>query len=190
MSRFTRRTVLAASGAAIATPVWSASRLNYDLAPKQVASGIWMIEGVPEYFTFKNGGAIVNCTLIETDDGMVLVDSGVSVRYGKALLDVVSQLGGKPVIEILITHHHPDHFFGNQAFEGVKSSALGKTVGEATQHADGYADNLYRLLRRLDAGNSTHTANPCHRTRSDHHRWAGLRNHGFIRSHQGRYGAG
>ena len=40
--------------------VAAAAKKQYDLKPKKVADGLWMIEGATEYFTDKNGGAIVN----------------------------------------------------------------------------------------------------------------------------------
>ncbi|MEZ5823707.1 MAG: quinoprotein relay system zinc metallohydrolase 1 [Geminicoccaceae bacterium] len=102
--------------------------------------------GQTEYFSFENGGDIVNCILIETGDGLVLIDSGISRRFGEALRASAAQLSGKPVTQILITHHHPDHFFGNQVFEEVPKSGLAGTVDRAIAPGDAYADNLYRLL--------------------------------------------
>ena len=64
---------------------WATARLTYDLVPRQVARGIWMIEGATEYFTAANGGAIVNTVLIETPEGILIVDTGPSRRYGEAL---------------------------------------------------------------------------------------------------------
>lgn len=142
----TRRAALGLIGAGIASPALPRARLAYDLAPKPVAAGIWMVEGSTEYFSMENGGAIVNCVLIETEDGLVAVDSGASLRYGEALRAVAEQVSGKGVAAVVITHHHPDHFFGNQAFAGIPIHALGETRSLAISHGEGYADNMYRLL--------------------------------------------
>ncbi|MEO1293115.1 MAG: quinoprotein relay system zinc metallohydrolase 1 [Pseudomonadota bacterium] len=122
------------------------ARHSYDLRPQEVADGIWMIEGAPEYFTTANGGAIVNCAIVETEAGLVIVDTGPSRRYGEAFKQALLQLSGRGIAEVIITHHHPDHFFGNQVFADRPIRALGETVRQCELHGDGYADNLYRLL--------------------------------------------
>lgn len=143
----TRRAMLASAAALTATPVLPATpRKVYDLKPQQVAQGLWMIEGATEYFTDENGGAIVNVVLAETDAGLVIVDTGTSLRYGQALADLALGLSGRGVAALINTHHHPDHFFGNQAFPGVPVHALPKTRSEAQAHGDGFADGLYRIL--------------------------------------------
>ena len=143
----TRRGMLALGGAAaLARPSFAAARHQYDLVPEQVASGVWMIEGTTEYFTSENGGAIVNCVLLESDAGMIIIDSGPSLRYGEALIRAVSQITPNGVAAVLNTHHHPDHFFGNQVFEGVPVMALGETKALAEIHGDAFSDNMYLLL--------------------------------------------
>jgi len=145
--RLNRRQAIAlGSAACVARPVFAAPRLQYDIEPVQVASGLWMIEGKTEYFTSENGGAIVNCALLDSDEGMIIIDTGPSLRYGEALLQVVSQMSPKGVAAVINTHHHPDHFFGNQVFAGMPVMALGETKALAQTHGDAFADNMYLLL--------------------------------------------
>ena len=142
----TRRTAVGLLGAALTVPAQARARFTYDLSPKKVADGIWMLEGSTDYFSMENGGDIVNCTILEGDDGMVVVDTGSSRRYGEALLDVIKNLSGKPIATVVNTHHHPDHFFGNQVFEGIPIRALSETGALAAEHGDAFADNMYRIL--------------------------------------------
>ncbi len=147
----TRRELLAGCGAGLASaavpvPVFAAPKHTYDLVPVQVADGLWMIEGSTDYFTSENGGAIVNCALLDTADGLVIVDTGPSRRYGEALQEVAKTLNGRGVVALFNTHHHPDHFFGNQVFPGKPVYALGETKALAAAEGDGFADNMYRLL--------------------------------------------
>lgn len=142
-----RRQALALTGAACAAPrAFAAPRLQYDIEPIQVASGLWMIEGKTEYFTSENGGAIVNCALLESDDGMIVIDSGPSLRYGEALVQAIGQITPRGVAAVINTHHHPDHFFGNQVFQDVPVFALGETKSLAETHGDAFSDNMYLLL--------------------------------------------
>jgi len=148
--RLTRRTALKVmAGTALAggltQPVAAAPR-SYALEPKLSAPGIWMIEGSTDYFSDENGGAIVNCVLLDTNDGLVVVDTGPSLKYGEALKDIALQLNGRGVAAVINTHHHPDHFFGNQVFADIPIYALEKTGALAREEGDGFADNMYRLL--------------------------------------------
>ncbi|MFT4795732.1 MAG: quinoprotein relay system zinc metallohydrolase 1 [Paracoccaceae bacterium] len=147
----TRRGGLVLLAGAIAAPLLptrapAAARLTYDLVPRQVASGIWMIEGTTEYFTAANGGAIVNVVMIETPEGILIVDTGPSRRYGEALRAAAQRLHPLGARGVINTHHHPDHFLGNQVFADLPIRALGETAALAALHGDAYADNMYRLL--------------------------------------------
>lgn len=150
MTGLTRRDALAGiAGAAAASalrPAHAAPRHVYDLRPVEVAQGLWMVEGATEHFSAENGGAIVNVALLDTDDGLLVIDTGSSLRYGEALRAAALQLAGRGVAEVIVTHHHPDHFFGDQAFADLPIRALDRTAALAAEHGDGYADNLYRLL--------------------------------------------
>lgn len=142
-----RRGLLATGAMALAAPkVWAAPRLTYDLVPKRVADGVWMIEGTTEYFTFENGGNIVNVAFIETDTGAVIVDSGPSRRYAEELRKVVTETVPLGVAAVINTHHHPDHFFGNQVFADIPIHGLPETKALAGEHGDAYADAMYRLV--------------------------------------------
>lgn len=142
----TRRTALAGLGAMVAGPAMPRARLAYDLAPMKVGPGIWMVEGSREYFSMENGGAIVNIAMIETDDGLVVFDTGPSLKYGEALRQIALQTTGRNPAAVILTHHHPDHFFGNMAFQDMPIRSLGETAEYARSHGDGYSDAMYRIL--------------------------------------------
>ena len=146
----TRRTLLAgaaaALGAAAVTPAHAQPRLAYDLSPFRIADGVWMIQGAMEHFTKENGGAILNVVLIEAPDGIIVIDTGSSRRYGETLREVANGLHPNGVAALVNTHHHPDHFFGNQVFADKPIHALPGTIEAAARDGDGFADNLYRLL--------------------------------------------
>jgi len=50
------------------------------------------------------------------------------------------------VIQVLLTHHHPDHALGNQAFKDVPIGALAGTTRLLHEQGDGMAENLYRMV--------------------------------------------
>jgi glyoxylase-like metal-dependent hydrolase (beta-lactamase superfamily II) len=62
-------------------------------------------------FPVDHEGAFVNAYLVETDSGVVAIDSLLTVSESRALRAGVEQLG-KPLHAVLLTHSHPDHYGG------------------------------------------------------------------------------
>lgn len=122
------------------------AELDYRLEPRQIAEDTWLLEGGTENFSRDNGGNIVNTGFIVTEAGVLVIDTGPSKRYGQALREAIAGTTGKPVIQVLLTHHHPDHVLGNQAFADVPIGALAGTTELLRQQGDAMAENLYRLV--------------------------------------------
>jgi quinoprotein relay system zinc metallohydrolase 1 len=120
--------------------------LDYQLKPRQIAAGTWLLEGSTDNFAKANGGNIVNTGFIVTDSGVVVIDSGPSKRYGEALRRAIAATTDKPVIQLLLTHHHPDHVLGNQAFGDVPIGALAGTGDLLRQQGEAMAENMYRMV--------------------------------------------
>jgi glyoxylase-like metal-dependent hydrolase (beta-lactamase superfamily II) len=55
--------------------------------------------------------ALVNAYLVETSEGVVAVDGTLTVSDGRALRARLESLG-KPLLAVLVTHAHPDHYGG------------------------------------------------------------------------------
>ncbi|WP_295045031.1 quinoprotein relay system zinc metallohydrolase 1 [uncultured Paracoccus sp.] len=144
-----RQTLLGATTAALLpaalTPSPAQAAPDYRLTPRQVADGVWLIEGDRDSITRANGGAICNIAMLETPEGAVVVDTGGTARHGAALRGFADQrLGG--VAAALNTHHHPDHWFGNQAFADRPIHALPGTIAAQAAGAQALSDGLYRIL--------------------------------------------
>lgn len=121
--------------------------LDFDLAAVEVASKTFAVLGRTEYFNMDNGGNIVNTVFIEVPDGIVVIDTGPSKRYGDALRALISKtIPDKPVLRVYNTHHHPDHFLGNQSFDASVIAAPQKVIDNIDLEGNGFADNMYRLL--------------------------------------------
>lgn len=130
----------------------SAGELEYGLQPRQVAPDTYVLAGRNEDFDSHNGGNIANVGFIVTGAGVVVIDTGPSRRYGEQLRRAIASVTPKPVVKVLITHHHPDHFLGNQAFADVEIAALPATIEGIAQEGGGFTDNLYRLCGRWMEG--------------------------------------
>lgn len=124
----------------------SAAPLSYDLKPEKIAENTWLLQGKMEDFTNKNGGNIVNTAFVITEEGVVVIDTGPSFRYGKAMRKAIEGITDKPIKVVFNTHLHPDHFLGNQAFSDVDIQALPETGKQIAINGDAFATNLYQMV--------------------------------------------
>jgi quinoprotein relay system zinc metallohydrolase 1 len=118
----------------------------YHLQPQEVAPDTYVLFGLKEGLTQKNHGNIVNTAFLVTEEGVLVLDSGPSKRYGEELREAIAQVTDQPIAAVWITHHHPDHAFGNQAFDLKRVHALPQTIEGLKAQGPGFLDNLYRLV--------------------------------------------
>jgi quinoprotein relay system zinc metallohydrolase 1 len=124
----------------------AAEEYRYSLTPVEVAQGVWLFEGVTEDFSRSNGGNIVNTAFIVTDAGVIVFDTGTSRRHGEQIRETIETVTDLPITHVFLSHHHPDHVFGNQAFDPASLYALEGTIQRLAEQGDDFSDNLYRSL--------------------------------------------
>lgn len=146
--RLTRRQAIAALAGTAAAPYLAAygleaSPLAYELKPQRLVDGVWLIAGAQEAITRDNGGAIANCCILDSKAGAIVIDTGPSLRYGEALASLARELTKKDIARVYITHMHPDHMFGNQAFKAdIIASSQGVVDGIKAMGA-AFSDAMY-----------------------------------------------
>ena len=122
-----------------------AATFNYDLHPRQIAEGTWVIEGAVQDFSRANGCNIINTAFIATGAGVVVINTGPSRLYGEQQRRVIERTTREPVVRVLELNLHPDYFFGNQAWADRPTQALAGSIDGMQAEGTAYADNLYRL---------------------------------------------
>ena len=113
---------------------------------RQISKHVWMIYSPDGFPTPENQGMMCNITFVDTAKGLVVVDSGASVQIGEMAIRQIRKQFNKPVIAIINSHFHGDHWLGNDAFatayKGIPIYAHPGTIAEI----QGMQGNLWRTL--------------------------------------------
>jgi len=118
---------------------------DYQLKPRQIAAQTWVIEGAVEDFSRANGCNIINTAFVATDEGVLIINTGPSWRYGQQQRAAMARTVPQPLNQVVNLNLHPDYFFGNQAYADVPVLALGGSRAGMQAEGKAYEDNLYRL---------------------------------------------
>ena len=130
---------------ALAAQAVDASRSDYQLQPRALAPGVWVIEGAVEDFSRSNGCNIINTGFIATEAGTLVINTGPSRLYGLQQRAAIARSTPQSVQRVVHLNLHPDYFFGNQAWTDVPTAALPGTRAGMVAEGKAYEDNLYRL---------------------------------------------
>ena len=124
----------------------NASELDYKLVAEPVGKGTYVFIGSTKYFSKNNGGNIANAAYVVTNSGVIVIDTGSSYQYGKQMRKYIESTTGLSIIKVFNTHHHPDHFLGNQAFKDVSIASLQGIVNAIDSQGEALNTNLYALV--------------------------------------------
>jgi quinoprotein relay system zinc metallohydrolase 2 len=139
--RITRRTCLAGGLATTALPVLRVIPVRAGEGfVLEVAPGVFVHRGQHATFTPGNKGDISNPGFVVGTEAVAVIDTGGSPVVGRALKSAVTTVTDKPIRYVINTHMHPDHVFGNAAFEsdGVTFAGHHKLERGLTARADRY----------------------------------------------------
>lgn len=82
-------------------------------------------------YTAPDGSAAVTTHIIETANNLIVVDAQLLRPFG-AEANAYAQTLGKPIDRVILSHEHPDHWFGAENFD-APIVATSTTVANITQ---------------------------------------------------------
>lgn len=87
------------------------------LKPIQVSPHVYYFQGEAGMATAANRGYMSNAGFVVSADGVVVFDALATPALGKAMLKAIAQVTQQPVVRVIVSHFHADHFYGLQAFK-------------------------------------------------------------------------
>src|SRR5689334_18208740 len=123
------------------------------LAVDEVAAGIFVHAGAPQYADSNNRGDIANTGFIVGSEAVAVIDTGNSPSIGRSLREAIRLRTGLPIRYVINTHMHPDHIFGNAAFAEDRPVfvAHANFLPALMARADGYQRRLEEDLGTEEA---------------------------------------
>ena len=114
----------------------------------EIASGVFVHNGVHEEASSGNKDAIANIGFIIGAVAVAVIDPGGSFEEGAALRAAVRVRTDRPIRYVILTHVHPDHIFGAAAFRDDHPDFVGhaKLPGALAQRGDYYVRRLHSAL--------------------------------------------
>ncbi|MDE2578869.1 MAG: MBL fold metallo-hydrolase [Hyphomicrobiales bacterium] len=90
----------------------------------RISPHVHMIVAPGSFPSADNAGFMSNLIFVVGRDGVMAIDSGSSTRIAQMGLRQLKKLTSLPVIGLINTHFHGDHWLGNQAFAETFGKAL------------------------------------------------------------------
>ncbi len=117
---------------------------------EKMNDNIYIMHGPAMNPSVENEGFMNNPAIIESKTSLIVIDPGGNYNVGKKILAEIEKISKKPIVAILVTHKHGDHWFAGKAilekYPNVSIYAHPRMIEEAKA---GEARNWYNILERL-----------------------------------------
>jgi glyoxylase-like metal-dependent hydrolase (beta-lactamase superfamily II) len=132
----------------LALLAWAAPLRAGALEPVEIAPGVYAFLGQPGEIGPDTNGDVGNSGFIVGEQAVVVIDTGISYRHGRAMLDAITRVTDKPVALVIVTHAVQEFLFGSAAFaeRGVPVLAHTETVSLMRSRCEHCLANLRAIL--------------------------------------------
>lgn len=118
-----------------------------DIPAQQLSAHVWMIFAKDGFPTAANQGMMANVTFVVTPGGVVVIDSGGSLQIGQMAIRMIRKVSALPVVAVINTHYHGDHWLGNHAFvEAFGNNLPIYSLQHTKEKIEGAEGNAWRNL--------------------------------------------
>lgn len=126
-----------------------ASAEDYPMKAEKVSDGIYAIISPAISFPDPdNKGWNSNTAIVETDEGLLVFDTGSSETIGKALINTIRTVSDQPIRWVINSHSHGDHWLGNGAFATEQPEAfIASDIAIELMHQEGlnWVDRMHNM---------------------------------------------
>ncbi len=146
-----RRSII---GGVACLPLAAAAPAQAPLPVRQIAPRIYVHQGAVAEVAPSNRGLIANLGFVVGSEAVAVVDTGASAYNGRVLRAAIRRVTDLPVRYVVNTHVHPDHVFGNAAFQDDDPVFVGhaKLPRAMAERGPFYLERLQATLGPLAGG--------------------------------------
>ena len=96
--------------------VYATNSLGSNLDPTKLAKNVYAFIDVNRNFYNLSDNTLANSGFIIGQSGVIVIDSGVSRKTGKLLMDAIQRITPLPITMVILTHADQDFIFGASVF--------------------------------------------------------------------------
>lgn len=114
----------------------------------KLAPHSYFVQGLPGAASADNQGFMSNAGFVVTPAGVIVFDALASPPLAERLLAEIRKVTPLPIIRVIVSHYHADHFYGLQVF---KAQGAEIWAHENAKGQTGTENALARLAQRKEA---------------------------------------
>ncbi len=99
------------------------------LRARNVAPGVWAVQGEAAMGSAANRNFISNASFVVTGDGVVVIDALGAPALAEELIAEIRRVTAQPIRYVIVTHYHADHIYGLQAFKAAGAAIIAHAAG-------------------------------------------------------------
>ncbi len=105
--------------AAIFLPfLFAISLFGFELKPQKISDNIYCFIGATDGPSKANKGFVSNVCIVDIGEEVVMLDSGATHKFAKAVDSESQKLFKKPITKVVLTNYHDDRVLGASYFAG------------------------------------------------------------------------
>jgi glyoxylase-like metal-dependent hydrolase (beta-lactamase superfamily II) len=122
--------------------------VTVDMTPIQVGPHSWYVQGLAGAPGKENQGFMSNAGFVVTNAGVVVFDSLGTPPLARKLVAEIRKITAQPIVRVLVSHYHADHFYGLQVFKALGAEIWAHKNAKGAIRTD---SAIARLAQRREA---------------------------------------